>query len=296
MKVSRAGYYKHLKRFPIERITRRREAVKIVLETYEKHQSHGARWMTNFIFKKTGKKLSYSTVRHIFKEYGLKAKTRHRPRYLPRKEQDKFKNLIFATWDTVDRPRQVIVSDMTSFWAKNNYWEMVVYFDVFTKQVLSKKYTTKRGDPRPYHEGLQEVLKLLDGVASEDDITIIHTDQGVVYASKAYNDLIKDSNIKRSMSRAGMPTDNPVNEALNGRIKEELFVDYNLAKATNVPAVLDAYFKYFNEDRPSYALNYLTPNEFERRFNRGLIERKDTFKHRMLTSVPKFKQKQNKAL
>jgi len=36
----------------------------------------------------------------------------------------------------------------------------------------------------------------------------------------AYNELIKDTNIVRSMSRAGKPTDNPVNEALNGWIKE----------------------------------------------------------------------------
>ena len=41
--------------------------------------------------------------------------------------------------------------------------------------------------------------------------TIIHTDQGSVYSSKAYNELIKDTNIVRSMSRAGKPTDNPVN-------------------------------------------------------------------------------------
>ena len=36
----------------------------------------------------------------------------------------------------------------------------------------------------------------------------------------AHNELIKDTNIIRSMSRAGKPTDNPVNEALNGWINE----------------------------------------------------------------------------
>ncbi|MCR5064267.1 MAG: hypothetical protein K6A67_00680 [Bacteroidales bacterium] len=32
-----------------------------------------------------------------------------------------------------------------------------------------------------------------------------------VYASMAYNELIKDTLIVRSMSRSGKPTDNPVN-------------------------------------------------------------------------------------
>ena len=43
----------------------------------------------------------------------------------------------------------------------------------------------------------------------------------------AYNDLIKDTNIIRSMSMAGKPTDNPVNEALNGWIKEELYAEFH---------------------------------------------------------------------
>ena len=53
-----------------------------------------------------------------------------------------------------------------------------------------------------------DVPELLKGTSEP---TIIHTDQGSVYSSKAYNELIKDTNIVRSMSRAGKPTDNPVN-------------------------------------------------------------------------------------
>lgn len=37
----------------------------------------------------------------------------HKVKYRPRKERDKYPNLVYSTWDTVDRPRQVIVSDMT---------------------------------------------------------------------------------------------------------------------------------------------------------------------------------------
>ena len=43
-----------------------------------------------------------------------------------------------------------------------------------------------------------------------------------------YKRQIQDSNIVRSMSRAGKPTDNPGNEALNGWIKEGLFIDFRL--------------------------------------------------------------------
>ena len=58
----------------------------------------------------------------------------------------------------------------------------------------------------------------------------------------AYNELIRDTNIVRSMSRAGKPTDNPVNESLNGWIKEELFMDFknDVGQETNSEASLNA--------------------------------------------------------
>ena len=43
-----------------------------------------------------------------------------------------------------------------------------------------------------------------------EEPVILHTDQGSVYSSTSYNNLLKDFNIQRSMSRAGIPTDNPV--------------------------------------------------------------------------------------
>ena len=43
------------------------------------------------------------------------------------------------------------------------------------------------------------------------------------------------------MSRGGTPTDNPIIETLNGWMKEELFLDFNLSTAEDVPALLNHY-------------------------------------------------------
>ena len=124
-------------------------------------------------------------------------------------EKDKYPNLIFTTWDTVDRPRQVIVSDMTAFKFWYFYFEVTFYFDVFTKEILTYKVATRKGDRNQYIDGLEDVKELLKG---HKEPVVLHTDQGSVYASMAYNEIIKDTVIVRSMSRAGKPTDNPVNE------------------------------------------------------------------------------------
>ena len=68
--------------------------------------------------------------------------------------------------------------------------------------------------------------------------------------------------ILRSMSRVGTPTDNPIIEALNGWIKEELFLDFDLAHAKDVPALLDMYVDFFNNRRPAAALGYKSPVQY----------------------------------
>jgi transposase InsO family protein len=146
----------------------------------------------------------------------------------------------------------------------------------------------RRGHRDQYIDGLNDVINLLKGT---DEPTVLHTDQGSVYASLAYNELIKDTMIVRSMSRAGKPTDNPVNESLNGWIKEELFIDFKIETCNSreeFEEALDAYVDYYNEKRPCYAIGYDTPNNYRKRFYKGELPRKDTFGKREANATPKF--------
>ena len=59
------------------------------------------------------------------------------------------------------------------------------------------------------------------------------------------------------------PTDNPINESLNGWIKEELFIDFDLKHCSDVPKLIEEYVYYYNYERPSYALNYKTPIQYK---------------------------------
>lgn len=291
MGVSRSGYYKWRKRDKSTRDLRREEVIALVSEVHKAHPSHGYRWVAAFIRVNYQQDISDNYVYKAFRFLGIKAKTKHQVHYRPRKIRDLYPNLIFTTWDTVDRPRQVIVSDMTVLKPWIFYLELTLYFDVFTKQILTWKLSERRGGREQYLDGLADVVELLRG---KKEPTIIHTDQGSVYSSKAYNELIQDSNIVRSMSRAGKPTDNPVNEALNGWIKEELFIDFRLEECRTrdaVKAVLCRYVAFYNRQRPCFAIGYDTPDNYCKRFYRGELEKKDTFSKRILTEEPKFVQK-----
>ena len=99
---------------------------------------------------------------------------------------------------------------------------------------------------------------------------ILHSDQGSVYASKAFNDLLPMYSITHSMSRAGTPTDNAAMEAINGWIKAEMFTDFHVTGEKPVTDEIAEYIRFFNEQRPAYSLNYLTPIQY-RELHHGSI-------------------------
>ena len=169
-----------------------------------------------------------------------------------------FPNLLSAELK-IDGPLQCIVSDMTAFRVKGIYYELTLYMDLWNNEIVSYALSAKRGDRMTYISGLEDLLKLKE--AHPEFQMILHSDQGSVYASKAYNDLLP-MYVSRSMSRAGTPTDNAAMESINGWIKAELFMDFHVTGENPVEQEIDEYIIFFNERRPAYSLNYLTPKQY----------------------------------
>lgn len=291
MGVSRSGYYKWRSRQKSGRDIKREEIIAIVSKVHSEHSTHGYRWTAAYIRLEYGHECSDNYIYKCYRYLGIKAETKHRIHYRRRKIKDRYPNLIFSTWETVDRPRQVIVSDMTAFKFWILYFEVTFYFDVFTKEILTYRIAQKKGDRNQYIDGLEDVKRLLKGCTEP---VILHTDQGSVYASAAYNEMIQDTVIQRSMSRAGKPTDNPVNESLNGWMKEELYMDFKLEACRNRMEFCDClerYIDFYNNHRPSYAIGYDTPVNYRKRYYKGELKEKNTFEGRVLTAEPKFARK-----
>ena len=163
----------------------------------------------------------------------------------------------------IDGPLQCIVSDMTAFWVHGTYYELTLYMDLWNNEIVAHSLSSKRGDRMTYISGLNDLIELKK--QHPEYRTILHTDQGSVYASKAFNELLPMYGIDRSMSRAGTPTDNAAMEAINGWIKAELFMDLHVTGEKPIEQEIDEYITFFNEQRPAYSLGYLTPKQYRER-------------------------------
>ena len=264
MEVNRSCYYKWKKRKldPSQRQLSRQADLKLIKEVHEDHPSHGYRWINAYIRNKCGVMYTDNYVHRLCKYEGIRSQGKHYQWKKPQEENYKFNNLVWNGWKNISRPYEVIVSDMTMFYIRGIIYELTLYFDVWSKEILGYGLGMRKGDIQSYFDGLNQVLERIKK-EQPDGLITLHTDQGSVYSSKAYNDLLSDFNIQRSMSRAGTPTDNPANESLNGWIKEELFIDFHLKDSTDVRRDIEAYIYYYNNFRPAYSLKYKTPIQFK---------------------------------
>ena len=265
MGVNRSGFYKWKKRLehPSDRIKSFISNIMLFKEYHAKYPSHGYRWLNAKMRLDTGLIVSDQYAHKCCKTAGIKSKSKH---YRYKKPGDPFKvypNLLM-TGLNVDGPLQCVASDMTAFYLNGIYHELTLYMDLWNNEILSYSLSAKRGDRMTYIAGLNDLIELKK--KNPDLEMILHTDQGSVYASKAFNELLPLYNIVHSMSRAGTPTDNAAMEAINGWIKAELFTDLHLTSNENIKGEVERYIRFYNEERPAYSLNYLTPKQYREYF------------------------------
>ena len=261
MGIGRSSFYNWKKKLanPSERTKQFVSNILLFKEYHLKYPSHGYRWLNAKIRLDTGLVLSDPYAHKCCKASGIKSKAK-RCRY--KKSGDPlrvFPNLLLSEIQ-IDGPLQCIVSDMTAFYVKGVYYELTLYMDLWNNEIVSHSLSAKRGDRMTYIQGLEDLIEIKKRYPEYK--MILHSDQGSVYSSKAFNELLPMYGITHSMSRAGTPTDNAAMEAINGWIKAELFMDLHVTGDKPVEKEIEDYIIFFNEQRPAYSLGYMTPKQY----------------------------------
>ena len=248
---------------PSPRTLKRNSDIALFKEYHNKYPTHGYRWLNAKIKLDLGVIYSDNYAQRCCNFAGIRSISRRCKYTKPGQKYKIYPNLLLADI-AVNNPFEVVVSDMTAFWCNNTYYELTLYMDLFNNEIVSYDISSQKGDRETYINGLN---KLIEKKKEYKELKmILHTDQGSVYSSKSFNELLPLYNITHSMSRAGTPTDNSQIEAINGLIKEELFNDFKIKEKEDPIKCVEDYISFFNNERPSYSLNYLTPNQFKQLF------------------------------
>lgn len=106
-----------------------------------------------------------------------------------------------------------------------------------------------------------DTINQLDKVSYIDG-ALFHSDQGALYLNDYFQEKIKEKNLIQSMSKRGNSQDNASMESLFGHFKDEC--DYsNCSCLDEVKAKVEHYVDYYNNRRPQWNRNRMTPVEYE---------------------------------
>lgn len=95
-----------------------------------------------------------------------------------------------------------------------------------------------------------------------DEECLIHSDQGILYLSPYFQQHAAEMGLTQSMSRRGNCWDNASQESFFGHFKDEC--DYrNCTSIEEVAQMVEKYIEYYNNERPQWTRNKMTPLEFE---------------------------------
>ena len=162
---------------------------------------------------------------------------------------------------TAKRPFQKLVTDVTYLPFGNTLLYLSTIMDVFNREIIA--YTISDKQDTAF---VLDTLKQLDQFKLSPDC-LLHSDQGAVYTSHEYQQVVKEKGIIMSMSRKGTPADNAIIEMFHPSLKCETFYLERLLRTTNevVVQTVQAYINYDNHTRILAKLNHLSPVQYRKK-------------------------------
>ena len=155
-------------------------------------------------------------------------------------------------------PNQVKLTDVTYLKYGDN---QVAYKSTIKDSVTGKIDACVVSDSNDLRLVLDTINQL--NKVSYIDGALFHSDQGALYLNDYFQEKIKEKNLIQSMSKRGNSQDNASMESLFGHFKDEC--DYsNCSCLDEVRSKVEHYIDYYNNRRPQWNRNKMTPVEYEK--------------------------------
>ena len=255
--VSRGAYYAWLNAEvkPWEDIL-----IFIKKEQLKSHNTLGYRRMKIFLLRNHHITIGANRLRAIMLANNLQAIIRRKRRKNCRgKEMETLAapNVLKRNFHS-ENPNQKYVTDITYIPLKNTTVYFSAIIDVYNDEVVAT-HISSNGD-----KNLS--LKVVEQLSAKRNLegALLHSDQGIHYTNKEYNNLLKKKGIIQSMSRKGNCWDNAMAENFFSHYKTECikFFKKRLNSIEDVQEVTTAYIEYYNNQRYKAKLGNMAPVEY----------------------------------
>ena len=263
--VSRSGYYSWLKAEETRQAREERDRADfaLVLEAcrFRGCQKGAGSIYMRLLHSDPPVQMNVKKIRRLMDKYGLFCPIRkanpYRRMAKALKTSNVAGNLLNREFEA-HGARKVLLTDITYVPYHGTFCYLSTILDAFTKQVPAYRVSESLE--------IDFVLETVHSLVREHGIslsaeTLIHSDQGCHYTSCQFIQIVRDAQLRQSMSRKGNCWDNAPQESFFGHMKDE--VDLSGSKDfPDAKAVIDDWMDYYNNDRYQWQLARLSPNEY----------------------------------
>jgi len=164
---------------------------------------------------------------------------------------------------TVEQANQAFVGDITYIWTLEGWLYLAVVIDLYSRKVVGWSMGS-----RMKAQLVCDAITMAIWQRHPGKGLIVHSDQGVQYASHQYRQLLKNNGFVGSMSKKGCCWDNAVAESFFGSLKQERihWRNYETRYAAQQD-VMNYITMWYNSNRLHSYLGYKSPNDFELKIN-----------------------------
>ncbi|WP_408605264.1 IS3 family transposase [Bacillus timonensis] len=257
--ITRAAYYKWLKRTPSARELQNEEIIQEMKAIHEKVEGiYGYRRMMMTINRKLGQKFNHKRYYRLMKVAGIQSVIRQKKkRYKHSTPQHVAENVLNREF-SAEKPNEKWVTDVTEFkygLSKKAYLSAIR--DLYDGSIVSYVLGHSNNNNLVF-KTLDKATKLLE----KDQHPLLHSDRGFQYTSRGFKRKIDKAEIKQSMSRVGRCIDNGPMESFWGTLKCEKYYLHKYETFEELSKAIDEYIYFYNHNRYQKRLNGLSPVEY----------------------------------
>ena len=184
---------------------------------------------------------------------------KHKQAKLPRNNVNFANNILNRDFVT-SKSNTKWVSDTTFIWTKQGWLYLATVIDLYSRKVVGWAM-----DANNNTQLVINALKMAINNKPEQQVVLLHSDQGSTYRAYEYIKLFKENNITQSMSRKGECHDNAVAESFFSTLKKELTNQQSYRTREQAKSFIFEYIEvFYNKMRLHSYLNYKSPCDFER--------------------------------
>jgi putative transposase len=266
--VSPSGYYAWRRRPPSARAEADAALSERIAEIHQNSRETYGSPRIHAELHEQGVRCSAKRVARLMRQSGIQGCHRRRAvRTTQRADPvDEVADLVQRNF-TASAPNRLWAADITYVPTLAGFFFLAVVLDVFSRRVIGWAMGS-----RATYQLVLSALEMAIWTRKADAGVIHHSDHGSQYTALAYGQRMREAGLVPSRGSVGDAYDNAVVEAFFATLECEL-IDRHVwrNRQEGERAIFDFVEAFYNRRRRHSTLGYLSPAEFERRYESGAV-------------------------